>query len=65
MKASGLRMLFAGTLSFTLLPFISGTIDEVEKIVHITWVQPRVLDKEQVRIVKIPSLFFVLLVLLT
>lgn len=30
------------------LGLIKGTIDEVEKIVHITWVQPRVLDKEQI-----------------
>lgn len=30
------------------LGLIKGTIDEVEKVVHITWVQPRVLDKEQI-----------------
>lgn len=30
------------------LGLIKGTIDEVEKLVHITWVQPRVLDKEQI-----------------
>jgi len=30
------------------LGLIKGTIDEVEKMIHITWVQPRVLDKTQI-----------------
>ncbi|XP_066922807.1 26S proteasome non-ATPase regulatory subunit 13-like [Clytia hemisphaerica] len=30
------------------LGLIKGTIDEVEKMIHITWVQPRVLDKDQI-----------------
>jgi len=31
------------------LGLIKGTIDEVEQVVHITWVQPRVLDKDQIK----------------
>ncbi|XP_057312291.1 26S proteasome non-ATPase regulatory subunit 13-like [Hydractinia symbiolongicarpus] len=31
------------------LGLIKGSIDEVNKMVHITWVQPRVLDKEQMQ----------------
>lgn len=31
------------------LGLIKGTIDEVNHVVHITWVQPRVLDKEQMK----------------
>lgn len=30
------------------LGLIKGSIDEVEKMIHITWVQPRVLDKDQI-----------------
>ncbi len=28
---------------------VKGQIDQVDKVVHLTWVQPRVLDKEQVK----------------
>jgi 26S proteasome regulatory subunit N9 len=30
------------------LGLLKGSIDQVEQKVHMTWVQPRVLDKEQV-----------------
>jgi 26S proteasome regulatory subunit N9 len=30
------------------LGLLKGTMDEVDGIVNITWVQPRVLDKDQV-----------------
>jgi 26S proteasome regulatory subunit N9 len=30
------------------LGLVQGTIDQVEEQVHMTWVQPRVLDKDQV-----------------
>ena len=32
------------------LGIIKGKIDEVSKMVTITWVQPRVLDKEQIQL---------------
>ena len=31
------------------LGLVKGSIDEVDNRVHLTWVQPRVLDLEQVR----------------
>ena len=31
------------------LGLVKGSIDEVDNKVHLTWVQPRVLDLEQVR----------------
>ena len=31
------------------LSLVKGSIDEVDQKVHMTWVQPRVLDREQVR----------------
>ena len=33
---------------FTLFHLSPGSIDEVEQMVHMTWVQPRVLDLNQV-----------------
>lgn len=30
------------------LGLVKGSIDEVERKVHMTWVQPRVLDRDQV-----------------
>ena len=41
------------------LGLVKGSIDEVDNKVHLTWVQPRVLDLEQVRLyfhllIKIP-----------
>lgn len=30
------------------LELVKGTIDEVDQMVHLTWVQPRVLDKQQI-----------------
>ena len=35
------------------LGLIRGSIDEVEQRVHVTWVQPRVLDREQIAAMKI------------
>ena len=32
------------------LGLVKGSIDEVDNRVHLTWVQPRVLDLEQVRV---------------
>lgn len=32
---------------------LKGTIDQVDSLVHFTWVQPRVLDKKQVTKIKI------------
>jgi 26S proteasome regulatory subunit N9 len=34
------------------LGLIRGSIDEVDQKVHVTWVQPRVLDREQIAIMK-------------
>ncbi|CAG2107229.1 unnamed protein product [Medioppia subpectinata] len=34
------------------LGLVKGTIDEVEKTVHLSWVQPRVLDKKQIESMK-------------
>ncbi len=31
------------------LGLVKGSIDQVDKKVHMTWVQPRVLDRNQVR----------------
>ena len=39
---------------------LKGTIDQVDSVAHFTWVQPRVLDKKQVRTV---SCFFIYLFL--
>ena len=30
------------------LDLVRGLIDQVDQLVHMTWVQPRVLDKDQV-----------------
>lgn len=30
------------------LGLIKGTIDEVDQVVNVTWVQPKVLDKSQI-----------------
>ena len=35
------------------LNLVKGVIDEVDEKVHMTWVQPRVLNNEQVMIFKI------------
>jgi len=35
------------------LGLVKGSIDEVDHRVHLTWVQPRVLDLEQVSIYKV------------
>ena len=35
------------------LGLIKGTIDEVEASVSVTWVQPRVLDKEQIAMLNV------------
>jgi len=43
---SGVELLVMKALSLGL---IKGSIDEVDKVVHITWVQPRVLDLNQLR----------------
>ena len=32
------------------LGLVKGSIDQVDAKVHMTWVQPRVLDREQVRL---------------
>ena len=32
------------------LGLVKGTIDEVDESVHMTWVQPRVLNTEQVKL---------------
>lgn len=45
LPANEVELLVMKALSLGL---IKGTIDEVEKMIHITWVQPRVLDKEQI-----------------
>ena len=34
------------------LKLIRGTLDEVDQVLHVTWVQPRVLDKGQIKKVK-------------
>jgi len=34
------------------LGLVKGTIDEVEQTVHLSWVQPRVLDKNQIESMK-------------
>lgn len=33
------------------LGLIKGSIDEVEQIVHVTWVQPKVLDHQQIAVI--------------
>ena len=35
------------------LGLVKGTIDEVDESVHMTWVQPRVLNTEQVKYLRI------------
>ena len=37
------------------LGLLKGTIDQIDQKVNITWVQPRVLDKKQVRLAQIWS----------
>ena len=39
------------------LNLVKGVIDEVDQKVHMTWVQPRVLNTEQVFLAKIESFF--------
>ena len=39
------------------LNLVKGVIDEVDQKVHMTWVQPRVLNTEQVFLAKIGSFF--------
>ena len=40
------------------LNLVKGVIDEVDQKVHMTWVQPRVLNTEQVCLAEIGSFFF-------
>ena len=39
------------------LGLVKGSIDQVEQKAHMTWVQPRVLDREQVRCVWAHAIF--------
>ena len=39
------------------LGLVKGSIDQVEQKAHMTWVQPRVLDREQVRRVLVHAIF--------
>jgi len=43
------EMLVMKALSLNL---VKGSIDEVDRCVHMTWVQPRVLDKTQIGVMK-------------
>ena len=38
------------------LGLVKGSIDQVDKKVHMTWVQPRVLDRNQVKTLILNSL---------
>ena len=38
------------------LGLVKGSIDQVDKKVHMTWVQPRVLDRNQVTYTNTPNL---------
>lgn len=35
------------------LSLVKGSIDHVDKKVHMSWVQPRVLDRNQVKIIRL------------
>ena len=47
MEVSDVEYLLMKSMSLSL---IKGTIDQVDKIVHIDWIQPRYLTKDHMRI---------------